>query len=74
VLEVFKRLPRNRILLETDAPEMAPPLELMKFPIGEEVNHPANLRAIAEAFEKEMGVGILEEVIENSNLFWGLKD
>ena len=47
VLEVFKRLPRNRILLETDAPEMAPPLELIEFPINGDLNHPANLGAIA---------------------------
>jgi TatD DNase family protein len=74
VLECFKRLPKNRILLETDAPEMAPPQELMKFPLDGEWNHPANLGDIAAAFEREMGIGILEEVVENSKLFWELKD
>ncbi len=73
VLEVFKQLPKNRILLETDAPEMAPPEDLIVFPLeGEAVNHPANLGAIAAAFEKEMGEGTLERVAENRQCFWGL--
>jgi TatD DNase family protein len=71
VLEVFKHLPKDRILLETDAPDMMPPSDLVKFPLNEGVNHPANLRAIAEAFEKEMGEGTLEQMTENSKRFWG---
>lgn len=71
ILEVFKRLPKDRILLETDAPDMSPPLELVEFPLGEGVNHPANLRMIATAFEKELGVGILEQISENGRRFWG---
>lgn len=74
VLEVFKRLPKDRILLETDAPEMAPPQELMEFPLSEGVNHPANLVAIARAFERETGEGILERIAENSRCFWDLPD
>lgn len=74
VLEVFKRLPKDRILLETDAPEMAPPLDLMKFPLSEGVNHPANLGVIAAVFEHEMGEGTLERIAENSKRFWDPKD
>ena len=70
MLEVFKHLPKDRILLETDAPDMMPPFYLMKFPLSEGVNHPANLGAIAEAFEKEMGEGALEQITENSKRFW----
>ncbi len=70
VLEVFKHLPKDRILLETDAPDMMPPFYLMKFPLSEGVNHPANLGAIAEAFEKEMGEGTLEQITENGKRFW----
>jgi TatD DNase family protein len=73
-LEVFKRLPIERILLETDAPEMAPPQELMNFPLDGETNHPANLGTIAAAFEKEMGAETLERVADNSKRFWGLSD
>lgn len=72
VLEVFKRLPKNRILLETDAPEMPPPLELMEFQLDGDLNHPANLGAIAKAFEKAMGPGVLEQVSDNSKRFWNL--
>lgn len=71
VLEVFKQLPKDRILLETDAPEMMPPEEFVEFPLGEEVNHPANLSAIAEGFESELGAGILGRIAENSRDFWG---
>lgn len=70
VLEVFKRLPKNRILLETDAPEMAPPPELIKFPLSEGVNHPANLVAIAQTFENELGEGTLEQIAVNGKCFW----
>lgn len=70
VLEVFKQLPIDRILLETDAPEMMPPDEFVKFPLGENVNHPANLRAIAKAFEKETGGDVLAQVEENGKRFW----
>ena len=71
VLEVFRQLPADRILLETDAPEMLPPDAFVAFPLGEGVNHPANLRAIAEAFGQETGAGILEQIGGNGKRFWG---
>lgn len=70
VLEVFKQLPKNRLLLETDAPEMKPPEEFIEFSLGNGVNHPANLRAIAEGFEKEIASGILDQIVHNSSEFW----
>ncbi len=70
VLEVFKKIPQDRILLETDAPEMIPPDELVKFPLGENINHPANLGAIAEAFTKEVGAGILDQIDRNGRRIW----
>lgn len=71
VLEVFQKLPSDRILLETDAPDMMPPEEFVKFPLGENINHPGNLVRIAEGFERELGAGILEQVAENGREFWG---
>ena len=46
VIEVFRQLPRERILLETDAPDMAPPPELRTHRLAGDLNHPANLPAI----------------------------
>ena len=71
MLEVFRKLPEDRILLETDAPDMIPPEELIGFPLAEGVNHPANLRGIAETFDTEMGGGMLGKVAENGKWFWG---
>lgn len=71
VLEVFRKLPEDRILLETDAPDMIPPKEFIGFPLAKDVNHPANLRGIAEAFDTEMGGGMLGKVAENGKRFWG---
>ena len=72
VLEVFKRLPKDRILLETDAPEMMPPDDFVKFPLGENVNHPGNLRSIANALELELGPGTLDRIAENKRTFWNI--
>ena len=72
VLEVFRKLPVDRILLETDAPEMIPPEDFVKFSLGAGVNHPANLRSIAEAFGRETRVGMLGKIAENGKRFWGI--
>lgn len=49
VLEVFRQLPPDRILLETDAPDMLPPAKMITHPLPENHNHPANLPAIGQA-------------------------
>lgn len=48
----FRQVPRERLLIETDAPDQSLPEELVKFPridpvCGKPVNHPANLAAVA---------------------------
>lgn len=48
VLDVFRQLPSDRILLETDAPDMLPPEEIITHPLPENHNHPANLAIIGE--------------------------
>ena len=50
VIEVFRQLPPDRILLETDAPDMLPPQESITHPLQEKYNHPANLPAIGQSF------------------------
>jgi TatD DNase family protein len=45
--EVFARIPADRLLVETDAPDLRPPDERNAYPLrdaaGEPINHPANL-------------------------------
>jgi len=56
VIEVFRQLPRDRILLETDAPDMLPPSEIIRHPLPENINHPANLPAVGQALATALGM------------------
>lgn len=56
VLEMFKQLPPDRILLETDAPDMLPPAEIISHPLAEPHNHPANLPAVGTALAAALGM------------------
>jgi TatD DNase family protein len=58
-LEVFRQVPRERILLETDAPDMLPPDEIITHPLPEKFNHPANLPAIGRALASALGMETL---------------
>ena len=53
VVEAFKAVPRNRLLVETDAPDMMPPEEFITH-ASTEGNHPANLVRIAEALAERL--------------------
>lgn len=58
-LAVFKEVPLDRLLAETDAPDMWPPDDLnphpLKTPDGGTLNHPANLRVSYELLAKIRG-------------------
>jgi TatD DNase family protein len=56
MLEVFRQLPHDRILLETDAPDMFPPSDTITHPLPENLNHPANLPAIGKALADVLGI------------------
>ncbi|MEO6477130.1 MAG: TatD family hydrolase [Luteolibacter sp.] len=56
VLNVFRQLPPDRILLETDAPDMLPPPEFISHALPENHNHPANLPAIGQALAAALGM------------------
>jgi TatD DNase family protein len=56
ILEVFRKLPRDRILLETDAPDMLPPATEVSHPLPGNANHPANLPAIGAAIARTLGM------------------
>ena len=60
MLEVFKKLPLDKILLETDAPDMLPPAAFIRHPINAGLNHPANLAAIGEALAVDLKIPVEE--------------
>ncbi len=50
-LETFRHVPRDRLLVETDAPDQALPVELERFSLGldnngHRLNHPGNISAV----------------------------
>jgi TatD DNase family protein len=55
VLEAFKAVPRDRLLLETDAPDMMPP-DVFVSHHADEGNHPANLVRIAAGLAERLGM------------------
>ncbi len=65
-LAAFDAVPADRLLLETDAPDMLPPPEMRPFhlvdPAGQEVNHPGNLLAIYEAAATRRGWSVEETI------------
>lgn len=59
--EAFARVPRDRLLMETDAPAMLPPepwrpCSLPPAGPGQEVNHPGNIVAVYQGFASQFGV------------------
>lgn len=63
--EVFRRLPLNRVLVETDAPSMPlpPPWRTHKLPptpAGQTVNHPANIEAVYAGLAALRGISMQE--------------
>lgn len=68
--ETFRNLPQDRILLETDAPDMLSPSSFINFPLLDQLNHPANLVRVAEEWENRMYPGFLNKVSDNTKRFW----
>ncbi|MEN9974445.1 MAG: hypothetical protein RLZZ282_451 [Verrucomicrobiota bacterium] len=55
-LETYRQLPRDRILLETDAPNMRPPDAFLTHAHPGHLNHPANLPAIGRALAAVLAI------------------
>ena len=79
VRETLRRTPRDRLLVETDAPDMPPTEEWRDFHLpdtddGRTVNHPANLRAAYRAVAALRDTGVPElaaTVADNFRRFFG---
>ena len=71
-LAVFKAVPLDRLLAETDAPDMWPPDELNPHPLqsatGTALNHPANLKVSYELLAQVRGISVeeVEKVIADN--------
>jgi TatD DNase family protein len=62
---VFREVPQERLLLETDAPDMLPPEKYRPYRVSaatedKEANHPANLKAVYEFAATFLGVPLEE--------------
>jgi len=75
--EIFKHLPADHLLVETDAPDLAPPPDRNPRPLtdanGKPLNHPANLLVAYDALGKIRGVTreeLAAVVAENSARFF----
>jgi TatD DNase family protein len=76
--EAFTRVPRDRILVETDAPDMRPPDNVNPRPLcgpdAEPINHPANIelayRGLACVLEVELQELAAQVAANFERLFW----
>lgn len=71
-IEVFRELPKERILVETDAPDMLPPESDRPYGKDTEVNHPANLVHVSKRLIELTGI-TKEQLAENTLRWWGSK-
>ncbi len=76
--EVFRQIPIDRLLVETDAPALPPPDSCNEFPLrdthGEMLNHPANLPLADRALAELRGVPLEDlaaQVKENFTRLFG---
>jgi len=77
--EVFRELPLDRLLVETDAPDMLPPDDLNRHPLSDEagtpINHPGNIALAYESLARIRGTEVeklAERVAENFTRFFGV--
>ncbi|MBK1830473.1 TatD family hydrolase [Verrucomicrobiaceae bacterium R5-34] len=59
VLNAFRSVPSNRLLMETDAPDMLPPEHIITHPLPHDLNHPANLVSITKAASEHLDTSLI---------------
>lgn len=65
-LAAFDAVPGDRLLIESDAPDMAPPPEMLRHALADgNLNHPGNLVAVYEAVAARYGLGF-EELVKRT--------
>jgi len=76
--ETFRKVPPDRLLIETDAPDQPLPDDKNHFPLqdpaGKPINHPANLTAVYEGLAEFLGEkpdALAARVEENFNRIFG---
>ncbi|MDP6338433.1 MAG: TatD family hydrolase [Verrucomicrobiota bacterium] len=72
--EVFRRVPADRLLIETDAPDQTLPENRVTHPLGQGLNHPANIAAVYEAAAETLGQApesLAKQAEENFLRFFG---
>ena len=72
--EVFRRVPADRLLIETDAPDQPLPEHRVTHPLGQGLNHPANIAAVYEAAAETLGQepeSLAKQAEENFLRFFG---
>lgn len=68
VREAFRRVPADRILIETDAPDMLPPAFAISHVLPDDLNHPANVMPIHQQAGELLDLRMVEE---NFTTFFG---
>lgn len=69
LVETFRQLPPDHVLLETDAPDMLPPYEFITHPLPGGFNHPANLPGIANAYAALMRIDPSDLALQQAQNF-----
>ncbi|MGJ8677356.1 MAG: TatD family hydrolase [Akkermansiaceae bacterium] len=64
-LDAFQLVPADRLLIETDAPDMLPPDEFITHPLADGLNHPANLVSTSKAYSRYLDTSMLENNFMN---------
>jgi len=76
-IETFRQIPLDRLLVETDAPDMLPPAQVITHPLisndSTEINHPANLNNIYHHLSKALDLSqedLIQQISRNFTQFF----
>ena len=72
--ETFRNIPKDLLMLESDAPDQLPPQTFVRFKIGDNSlislhNHPGNLGLIVEGLAKQVSIPVTELAVQLGSNF-----